>query len=806
MSKSISHIESFTLTRVNQATLNAFKKLDYDKCDKKTDIEIEYRALTGYDPSALAKNKQVCSAQCKQTGFHCIGHPLVIDVKHDYLSPFNRDILEVLYKVFCFTCGKVVYRPTEASTRKIDIFTFSRTIKSTSLEKHTGCNCFITRKVVPPKIPKKFKKNKNSKVRKEPPVIPDYHDFLNRLDKEDLEMFNLSKDAILGLYTKELILLPLAMQNTDEKTKKVAIMGSHLKLIDILMKTPMDMADFNRIMTTALSTGTVKNAFPSFVSMCEGKEGLFRMMLSRRTKGTGRAVIMPQSNGFDMGVLLCPEGICNTLKFNHIVLPHNILHLQKEIGNAVSHLITPSGYSKVSSFTKLKIGDNVLVKLRDGDPIVFHRNPTLHDGSLGGYEAKEWKNYCIGLHQINAPPHGADFDGDEGNLQLAWTVRGRLEMSAMSVKYRIFATKAGDVSMGIVYNGIIGCYLLSQDNNISEILFERLIRIIKCSVDDLKYYYDNTINLGIPFRSGRTLFSMLLPKNLNYKRKDVIIKQGFLIDGKLTKKDVSNGIISAIFLIDQWRMPYFFVNIGYALSSAYASAKGITIGIAEYGNHIPIDSTILTDLDKKVLQIEEKKLLMTDSARVNAERVILRHMSNIASLIDHNVEAFLLARNTVGDLANISFLSEARGSIRNVSSAIAPVGQLYIKNDRLKSTTRLSPYAPLKSNSIFNNGFVNNSYSNGLTPKETVYVSQTGRVAAYNTYSGTPESGSASRQAGLFLADIFVSDKFEVISRSGHILQHLYGIGANVIYTSKKSTPIGMNECPIDMLHILESL
>ena len=261
--------------------------------------------------------------------------------------------------------------------------------------------------------------------------------------------------------------------------------------------------------------------------------------------------------------------------------------------------------------SKLQIGDKVLVSIRDGDCIFFGRYPTLHKLSLIAYKVCRWKQSCIGLPQVNAPPHNADFDGDEGNGHVGENSASRLEAEACFVNKKIIGNKSGEPAVGITYNGIIGCYLLSQDDNIDPVLFHKLVTIIGASDIKVKHYQRRAVQENIPINSGRVILSMLLPPTLNYvnkakkgsDEKDVVVKNGFLLGGKLKKGDVGDKLIAACFLIDRYQhhdpnddddrdggdVDVFgeplegyaneFINKGYKVASFYASCRGVTLGV-----------------------------------------------------------------------------------------------------------------------------------------------------------------------------------------------------------------------------------
>ena len=160
---------------------------------------------------------------------------------------------------------------------------------------------------------------------------------------------------------------------------------------------------------------------------------------------------------------MIPRIVADTLKYEYVVSVHNIDQLSK----TASHVINANGkYIKMSSFTRLKIGDKVLRSLTGGDYVIFNIGvPTLYNVSEVGYQIQVWDGNCFKLHELNTIPHNADFDGDAGGVHVGNNSASRIEMEATSVKYRIMRTKSGEASTGITYNGIIGVQLTMHDED-----------------------------------------------------------------------------------------------------------------------------------------------------------------------------------------------------------------------------------------------------------------------------------------------------------------------------------------------------
>ena len=386
--------------------------------------------------------------------------------------------------------------------------------------------------------------------------------------------------------------------------------------------------------------------------MCEGKEGVFRgTAIGKRTWNTARAVLVPGGAGIDdksaMGVLMIPRIVADTLKYEYVVSVHNIDQLSK----TASHVINANGkYIKMSSFTRLKIGDKVLRSLTGGDYVIFNRCPTLDNVSEVGYQIQVWDGNCFKLHELNTIPHNADFDGHAGGVHVGNNSASRIEMEATFVKYRIMRTKSGEASTGITYNGIIGCYLLCTDDNLElNGIFDNLLKIIglnelngfKSIQEQLDYYSNEMKKHGIPFKSGRTIMSMLLPKSLKYKSIEALIVNGILISGRLSKSDVADKLVNAIFNIDKWEFPYLFINKGYEVCSYYASVRGITLGIREYCHCLTFDKERLSLVDNEIKRLENRKDTLTDSGKIKTENEILTIIGDLCGSICEPVKSLL---------------------------------------------------------------------------------------------------------------------------------------------------------------------
>ena len=66
---------------------------------------------------------------------------------------------------------------------------------------------------------------------------------------------------------------------------------------------------------------------------------------------------------------------------------------------------------------KLEIGMVVFRHLKDGDVVLFNRQPSLHKMSMMGHKVRVLPGSTFRLKLAVVSPYNADFDGDEMNLR-----------------------------------------------------------------------------------------------------------------------------------------------------------------------------------------------------------------------------------------------------------------------------------------------------------------------------------------------------------------------------------------------------
>nr|WP_296890538.1 DNA-directed RNA polymerase subunit A' [uncultured Methanobrevibacter sp.] len=208
----------------------------------------------------------------------------------------------------------------------------------------------------------------------------------------------------------------------------------------------------------------------------KGKEGRFRSNLSgKRVNFSARTVISPDPN-ISINEVGVPEMIAKEVTVPAYVNDWNIDEIRTYVENGpnvhpgANYMISESGNRrKINEDTKeyilenLKPGDIVERHLKDGDMVLFNRQPSLHRMSMMAHEVRVLPYKTFRLNLCVCPPYNADFDGDEMNMHVFQTDESRAEAkSLMRVQEHILSPRFGGPIIGAIHDHISGAYLLTR--------------------------------------------------------------------------------------------------------------------------------------------------------------------------------------------------------------------------------------------------------------------------------------------------------------------------------------------------------
>ncbi len=542
----------------------------------------------------------------------------------------------------------------------------------------------------------------------------------------------------------------------------------------------------------------------TLTSRIKFKEGRIRHNLAgKRTNFSARTVIGPDPR-LEINEVGVPRVFAMKLTVPERITEWNEKYLREYVEKGpdtypgATYIVRPDGRRKrITDETKEQLLEEIqpgfIVErhLMDGDVVLFNRQPSLHKMSMMCHRVRVLDGLTLRLNPAVCTPYNADFDGDEMNLHVPQTEEARAEAEIlMEVQTQIISPKIGLSVIGGSQDALSGNYLLTQkDYKLPyDVAIDILMRIGVEEFSRLPKKKEVT---------GKELFSVLLPEDLNFKSPNklyktepenpesvVIIKKGVLVQGIMDKSNLGEGsglLLRQIYKLYGPKKAVLFLGRMYRLGIEVLFIDGFTASIS--------DTDLTEDGSKEIKSVIDK-----------AEKDVLKlikqfHEGKLEALPGRNEDETLelkiiqilnKARNEAGDIAientphsnSIDMLkSGARGNIMNIAQMSALVGQQAVHGTRVVKgyTNRTLSCFQDGDRSALARGFIRSSFKSGMKPYETFFMAMTGRDALMDTALRTPKSGYLYRRLANAMQDLKIDYDFTVRDASGKIVQFKYG-------------------------------
>lgn len=345
------------------------------------------------------------------------------------------------------------------------------------------------------------------------------------------------------------------------------------------------------------------------------------------------------------------------------------------------------------------------------------------------------------------------------------------------------------------------CRQLVVDNNIiigtrvDDDLFSELSQLIT-KPDRLLTLSQRLEKYGVHPRSGNAVFSLLLPEDFYYKQKGVIILEGVLISGRITKDHVGSSHRSII--QELWKDYGADVTADFFTESQWVINKwlletGFSVGILDYINY-DIDPVTNEEYDKneRVLKQELAKIYVQladlggekeDELEEAARQKRINNLVNIANGIGLRLAKEVLSGdNAIGVMSDQG--SKAKGNIGNIGQIMGAVGQQYYRSERLKphitGKTRLLPTFDVNDQKPEANAFIPNSFWTGIGPEGLFFSQSGGREGLLDTALKTAETGDMQRRMIKSLENIIIANDGSVRNVMGTLFSPSFNCGYEI--------------------------
>ncbi|AFZ72425.1 DNA-directed RNA polymerase subunit A' [Natronobacterium gregoryi] len=534
----------------------------------------------------------------------------------------------------------------------------------------------------------------------------------------------------------------------------------------------------------------------------KGKEGRFRGSLSgKRVNFSARTVISPDPT-LSLNEVGVPDRVAKEMTQTMNVTERNLEKARRFVSNGpeghpgANYVRRPDGRRlKVTEKNceqlaeKVKAGWEVNRHLIDGDIVIFNRQPSLHRMSIMAHEVVVMPYKTFRLNTVVCPPYNADFDGDEMNMHALQNEEARAEARVlMRVQEQILSPRFGENIIGAIQDHISGMFLLTHNNpQFNETQALDLLRATR--IDELPEP-SGVDDEGKPFWTGHDVFSELLPDDLNLEftgtvGEKVVIEDGQLIEGTIAEDEVGEfggEIVDTITKIYGKTRARIFINEVSTLAMRSIMHFGFSIGIDD--ETIPeeaqarIDETIDDAYDRveELIEAYERGELESLPGRTVDETLEMKIMQTLSR-----------ARDNAGNIADEHFTDDnpavvmaesgARGSMLNLTQMAGCVGQQAVRGERINrgyENRTLSHYAE-NDLSAEAHGFVENSYTSGLTPREFFFHAMGGREGLVDTAVRTSKSGYLQRRLINALSELEAQYDGTVRDTSDTIVQFEFG-------------------------------
>ncbi|MBW0472812.1 hypothetical protein O181_012527 [Austropuccinia psidii MF-1] len=539
----------------------------------------------------------------------------------------------------------------------------------------------------------------------------------------------------------------------------------------------------------------------------KGKEGRLRgNLMGKRVDFSARTVITGDPN-LQLDQVGVPYSIARNMTYPERVTPYNITYLQQLVQNGPTeypgarYVVRDTGdridlrYNKRAD-TFLQYGWIVERHLKDGDYVLFNRQPSLHKMSMMSHRIKLMPYSTFRLNLSVTPPYNADFDGDEMNLHVPQSEETRAELAQIAwVPRNIVSPQANKPVMGIVQDTLCGVRKFTLRDCFMDRDFVQNILLWVPGWDGV--VPPPAILKPKPLWTGKQILSMCIPKGINLLRDDenqtpipvadkgMWIEDGEIIYGVVDKKtvgasqgglihvtfrekgpEVTRGLFSGIqMIVNYWLLHHgFSIGIGDTVPDK-ATMEAITNFIANAKREV---SEVIALAQEDKLQ-PEPGMTIRESFEAKVNRALNMARDNAG----RSAEQSLKDDNNVKQMVTAG----SKGSFINISQMSACVGQQSVEGKRIPYgfKYRTLPHFTKDDYSPESRGFVENSYLRGLTPQEFFFHAMAGREGLIDTAVKTAETGYIQRRLLKALEDVMVTYDGTVRNSLGDIVQFVYG-------------------------------
>jgi DNA-directed RNA polymerase beta' subunit len=611
------------------------------------------------------------------------------------------------------------------------------------------------------------------------------------------------------------------------------IESSYVPMLQYHVATLID----NSVPSMYPSKDRAGRTFRSLTERLRHKEGRIRgNLMGKRVDFSARTVITPDPN-LSIDELGVPLKIAMNLTFPEIVGPLTRDELQRLViagpdkypgakqvrkvaaGNRTIRL---KGHPDPASIV-LEDGDVVERHLRNGDYVLFNRQPSLHKMSMMAHRVRVMPYHTFRLNVCVCASYNADFDGDEMNMHVPQSLQTLYEIKELAaVPMHILSPRYSKPIITIVQDVALGVFRITQPHvRISQ----RQLFNLACGNQLLGGYASGAAGAegagGALMRvapgvtssadmwstggaagewTGRQVLSTVLPptasvymkndianpKDFNADIDEIIVEGGVIRSGVLSEKvfsRASRGLVHSTYNTLGAAAVTAMLNSTQKLVCDWLVLSGFSVGVSDL-----IVSPITTEKKHTALSLAKAKV--HESMRsVHAGTFENNSTKSNADFLEEQIMDILSkATDAAGKLCREGFgignnrmlnmiISGSKGKPMNFTQMTACLGGQAIEQKRVPDgfDGRTLPHFTKYDDGPEARGFVEHSFIEGLSPHEFFFHAMAGRIGLIDTAVRTSETGYLQRRLVKAMEDCKVHHDLTVRNANNFIVQFLYG-------------------------------
>ena len=748
----------------------------------------------------VIENDKICKT-CQQKNTFCPGHFGHIQLARPVFYIQFFDMIRKVLKCVCFRCSKLLVDPKSPFVVRMMSKKFSRQkrfemmykccskIKRCGGDNPEGCGAKLPNKLSKENIGKIIMEWKESdSVIKQTFTPEDVLIILKRISDEDSNILGFPKDVnrpehlICTVFPVPPPSVRPSVRNDtgqrceDDLTHKLCdIIKTNSTLKNKLANgVTSEQIDYWKILLQFHVATFVDNQIPgippakqrtgrplrSLTERLKSKEGRIRgNLMGKRVDFSARSVITPDPN-IDIDELGVPIKMAMNLTFPEIVNKYNIEDMYKLVRNGADrypgakYIRTNNGVSgyrtiRLKHFDEngitLKYGDIVDRHLRNGDTVLFNRQPSLHKMSMMAHRVRVMPYETFRLNVCCTPSYNADYDGDEMNMHVPQSLQSENELRSLaSVPTQIISPRDSSPIISVVQDIVVGLYRISKE--MSYVNNKQFFNIMAGNSKFTGAFQKPVLQYnGAKIWHGRQLLSSVINPLVNLRGgKGVVIEDGMIKSGIVDKKfyqEMSYGLIQTVHNdLGMNECSALFDNT-QRLICDWLVYNGFSVGISD----LMINKSTSNKLKDEIKSLKVDVYKQIDDIHMGnfKNHTIMTNNDHFEALVNQRLDSATKTINNIGT-ENIKddqnrmmnmINSKSKGNPINVSQMMGCVGQQSVEGKRIQYgfDSRTLPHFTRYDDGPEARGFVENSFIKGLTAQEFFFHAMGGREGLIDT-------------------------------------------------------------------------